>query len=372
MRSIIFSIVLTVLSAYFLAKDGCNYADAADVQQTYLDELQQSCLKTVKSMGGTAREESFIKAIRRGDWECANMIVEDSQDLQATEYRKLVDTEKRLIVDQMDLLKKNILDSRLSPIPSINCPFKWAQSPTEIIISVKFSHKIDAPATLNVVAKNVSLTPDRLVLFASDGKKNFHLDIEFFSDVLPNESSWSMASVGRMSFNIKKADFPTKWTGLTKGNRKLPQMHSWWEMQEKFEAELDKIQMEIIALDSTKTVSENVSKNNADEAVHLKNSIEPVDPSLQVDIQNTTGDDAKSSSTGKVVDSSVSPEEIMKKVGDKKAEDDQRKRLSTLADEARSRKRDIDIQCKRDKALVDVEIASKVANLDGRNVSDEL
>ena len=62
MRSIIFSIVLTVLSAYFLAKGGCNYADAADVQQTYLDELQQSCLKTVKSMC----ENSVHNGIRVG------------------------------------------------------------------------------------------------------------------------------------------------------------------------------------------------------------------------------------------------------------------------------------------------------------------
>ena len=372
MRSIIFSIVLTVFPAYFLSNSGHINVAATNAEQTYFDELQLSCFRTVKSMSGTTREESFTKAIRRGDWECAKKIAENSEDLLAIDYRKLVDAETRLIVDEMNLLKKNILDFGVAPIPSINCPFKWAQSPTEIIISVKFSHKIDAPATLNVVAKNVSLTPDRLILFASDGKKNFHLDIEFFSGVLPNESSWSMASVGRMSFNIRKAGSPTKWTGLTMGNRKLHQMHSWWEMQEKFEAELDKIEKEIVSIDPTKPISANISDNLANSAVNLKNSTGPVEDSLQVDIVNASSDDAKPLPTTQIVEDTVPVEETVRKVGNKKPEDDEKKRLSALADEARSRKRDIDIQCKRDKALVDIEIASKVANLDRETVSNEL
>ena len=35
--------------------------------------------------------------------------------------------------------------------------FQWAQGGNEVFINVKFSHKIDAPATLNVEPTKVSL-----------------------------------------------------------------------------------------------------------------------------------------------------------------------------------------------------------------------
>ena len=65
-------------------------------------------------------------------------------------------------------------------------------------MNVKFSHKIDAPATLNVEATSVNLTTDGLFLQATDGRKLFKLNITFLHEVIPEESVWSMvnASVG--------------------------------------------------------------------------------------------------------------------------------------------------------------------------------
>lgn len=361
--------MLTVLPTFFTSKGSFHYIYAADYAPTSLDEFKQRCLNSLESTGGTVREVSFIESIRRGDWECAKMIVGHSVQLPAIDYRKIIDVETRLIEDQLDNLKKAISSLQVVPVPSINCPFKWAQSPTEIILSVKFSHKIDAPATLNVVAKNVSLTSERLLLLASDGKKNFHLDIEFLGGVVPDQSTWSMASVGRMSFNIKKADNPTKWTGLIKGNRKLPQMHSWWEMQDKFEAELDELEKGIIPkLDSKKEPIKKV-ETVAGMLGNLEDTLESVDTGPQMDDSSIKDTEAGLPTTEKG-QGSVTSEEVKRKVEDRKIEDQHRKKLSALTNEARNRKRDVDIQCKKDKALIDDEIATKLAHLGGQKSSE--
>jgi hypothetical protein len=43
---------------------------------------------------------------------------------------------------------------------------------------VKFAHKLDAPATLNVEAETVNITETDLVLKATDGRKIFNLNVE--------------------------------------------------------------------------------------------------------------------------------------------------------------------------------------------------
>lgn len=349
---------LVLISAFLSIRCGDIHVDASSAQ---FDEEHKICMESSKFMKGLARETSFIEAIRRGQWECARHIVEQSEQLPLVDYKSLIAIEMRSITDQMESLRKGIKD--VNPKPSINCPFKWAQSPTEILLSVKFSHKIDAPATLNVVANNVSISSDSLVMLASDGKKNFQLNIDFHGSVLPEESTWSMASVGRMSFNIKKAQSPSKWTALTKDNKKLPQMHSWWEMQEKFEAELEKL-VEQESLTS-KSSSVPAATTDVEPTKDTTVPVEPVDAELVVD----------ESFTGRI----VSPEEALMKTERKKIEDEYKLNLSSLTDEARRQKKEVDLRAKQEKAVIDTETASKVAILEEeRNriqqlkVSDEL
>lgn len=84
------------------------------------------------------------------------------------------------------------------PVKNIQPAFQWAQSGNDIFINVKFAHKIDAPATLNVEVSNVSMTENKLVLSATDGRKIFTLDLEFLHGINPDESTYSMASVGAL------------------------------------------------------------------------------------------------------------------------------------------------------------------------------
>lgn len=309
-------------------------ADTVKKSQTSFSE--DECAASILSLNKEQKIPSFVESMRRGFWECAKSNVASGQLLPEIDYKGAFDVEERMMLKEMALLKSTI-ESYL-PVPSINCPFKWAQSPTEIMISVKFSHKIDAPATLNVVAKNVTLTSDRLLLLASNGAKNFNLDIEFMGSVVPSESSWSMASVGRMTFTIKKLQSPSKWTSITKDNKKMPQMHFWWEMQEKFSDELDKLEdqgllhkdtvptVPVSALDTPPTANSAEAKSGGDVA----GSITPQEGAVK-----------------------LSPEEISRRADSKQIEDDYKKKSAAVSELARRRKKDIDAKAKQDKGVID-------------------
>jgi hypothetical protein len=169
---------LPVLIIVLLLTLSLNADDAtADIDL----ESESKCISSV-ALSKAIKASSFVAALRRGYWMCGKAIVTSSQLI---DYKGAFDIEQRIILKEIKDLNTHIASSL--PMTSINCPFKWAQSPTEILLSVKFSHKIDAPATLNVVANNVTVLDNRLLLSASDGRKNFNLDIEFMHDVIPSE-----------------------------------------------------------------------------------------------------------------------------------------------------------------------------------------
>ena len=123
--------------------------------------------------------------------------------------------EQRRIVAELAELKSAIESAM--PSASIVPAFQWCQSADQVFISVKFSHKLDAPATLNVEADSVSITDSGLHLAASASKgssKTFKLDLPFFAPIVPDNSSYSMASVGRMSFTLTKEKPNEKWVRI--------------------------------------------------------------------------------------------------------------------------------------------------------------
>jgi hypothetical protein len=191
---------------------------------------------------------TFAEALRAGMWDCAKQISEVAMAAGGSggqDLRNLFDLESRLISKELADLKMHL--ERNIVLADINPAYQWAQSTDELFLSVKFAHKLDTPGTLNVEAKNVTLLEDRLELFATDGRKNFRLAMNFLKDVVPEESSWSMASVGRMSFQIKKKQpvgTPSKWSRLLKDRKRVPNQHFWLAMHEKYAKELDKVREE--------------------------------------------------------------------------------------------------------------------------------
>jgi hypothetical protein len=175
---------------------------------------EEACIKKIIKDHAIIKSTTIAAAMRRGFWKCAAEMVTSAKKVAGTDFRNAFDMEQRSILTEMATLK-SVIESSL-PMATVSPAFQWAQSPTEILLNVKFSHKIDAPATLNVEAKTVNVTDNKLVLQASDGRKMFNLEIDFLYDVVPEESTWSMASVGRMTFTIKKSGPAKRWFRLTK------------------------------------------------------------------------------------------------------------------------------------------------------------
>lgn len=343
MRRLIYTLLLVAIPIFRVFNRISGTVSANSTSELTANNLNDECL-AIASMASmdisNGREKQFAQAVRSGFWVCAKSILASVQISRVADYASTFDVEERVVLNEIASLKSVI--ATLLPVPSINCPFKWAQSSTEIMLSVKFSHKIDAPATLNVVAKNVSLTSDRLVLLASNGAKNFHLDITFLDAVVPAESTWSMASVGRMTFTIKKLQSPSKWSSLTKDNKKLPQMHVWWDIQEKFSTELDKldevpVKSKSIEAESTESL-EKSGKVSADNGDIIAEKAADMNPDLTEKIQRT-------------------PDE-------RRVEEDHRKKVAAIADSAMSRKKLIDQQARKDKDDIDTEMAAQISALE--------
>jgi hypothetical protein len=264
--------------------------------------------------------------------------------------------------------------SLLDPnIPKIPPAFQWAQSSTDVLLNVKFSHKIDAPATLNVEPVNVTITDNYLYLHASDGTKHFGLELNLFSNIIANESTYSMASVGRMTFQLKKQNGPIKWPKLiTKASSsKKYKMHMWIEMQEKYANEVDKLEnakdinsKPVEPKNDQTAIDENVKVDNSNSGSGNNNEATPVnsnsnttinDVAVDVESNTTTTDGPKPDSTS----SGIYNPELKAKIKE-------------LDDERKKKRKEVDVRARAEKETIDKEIASrKQALLQSWNVTSD-
>ena len=129
--------------------------------------------------------------------------------------------------------------------------FQWAQRPDFLYLNVKFSSRIDGPVTcLNVDNEKITFGNEPngngtvgTLLFKGTGRqkpKLFHLNLTFFGAIVPEESSWSFASVGCMSITIAKATPHETWPRLLQSKAKPKNMHAWYDRQQTLDAEVKK------------------------------------------------------------------------------------------------------------------------------------
>ena len=134
------------------------------------------------------------------------------------------------------------------PSAVISPAFEWAQSDTHIFINIKFAHKLDTPATLGVKSKKVDIKGNGIIFEAASATKNkrFRLNLKLAREIVPEESEWSMASVGRATVELKKKWPQTAWMKLLKKGAKTPQnMHTWWAMKEQHNSVVSKLDFSV-------------------------------------------------------------------------------------------------------------------------------
>ena len=188
-------------------------------------------------------EEDVILMLDRGWWDAAKgMLREMRQGGAAVGSMQEVRGAATRIRDQATEIINLMRVGANAEETVVNAAFQWAQRPEFIYLNVKFSSRIDGPVTvLNVDNENVTLTNDTL-LFDAIGRqkpKTFRLNLTFNRAIDPERSSWSFASVGRISFTIAKA-VPETWPRLLLDKKKPKNMYAWYERQTVLDEEVKK------------------------------------------------------------------------------------------------------------------------------------
>ena len=175
---------------------------------------------------------------------------------------------------------------------TVNCAFQWAQHPNFIYLNVKFSGRIDGPVTvLNVDNENVTLTNESFH-FSALGRqkpKTFQLHLQLDRAIVPENSTWAFASVGRISFTLAKAEAGAWPRLLSKNATKPKNMHTWYERQQSLDAQVKREKKEREEREE-KEREEKEKKEKAAEAKAKKAAAPP--PSPPADGGDADGGDA--------------------------------------------------------------------------------
>lgn len=121
---------------------------------------------------------------------------------------------------------------------------QWAQNSSAVFLAVKYATRWSAPGAIEVVDIKVNISSCCFELEGfghhSNIRKRYVADLPLYADLLPNLSTWSAASVGRLTATLQKAQ-DSKWPRLTKGKGKDASKHQigkWLDMQERWDESL--------------------------------------------------------------------------------------------------------------------------------------
>lgn len=130
-------------------------------------QSDEACAGAADSVGSEIATNDVIDAMRRGWWACSEKLAESAAASGSSpDMASVVALEARTITGKMSSLR-SALESALPPSNIITPAFQWAQSPDALFLNVKFSHKLDAPATLGVSVDSVDFTNDTIKLRVS-------------------------------------------------------------------------------------------------------------------------------------------------------------------------------------------------------------
>lgn len=124
----------------------------------------------------------------------------------------------------------------------VHCALQWAQNSTAVFIGVKYAVRWSAPGAIEVSDIQVNISSCCFQLFGqghhSSIRKRYIVDLGLYGDVVPEHSSWSASSVGRLTAMLEKVT-PGKWPRLMKDKGKTRnQVTSWLDMDEHWQKKL--------------------------------------------------------------------------------------------------------------------------------------
>ena len=172
------------------------------VAQASPDEARAAC----------AAATSSAELMRRGWWDAAEAVMraclaEDDGRLAQT-VKTGAEAAKRRIDAVMSQLAAAA--QRRAQQFSLEPAFQWAQSAEAVFVNVKFAHKLDAPACIDLTDLKTGFDDAKISVAALCKGKSFAMELLLFSDIVPANSSFSFTSVGRPPHFLVKRE-RAKW-----------------------------------------------------------------------------------------------------------------------------------------------------------------
>lgn len=154
--------------------------------------------------------------------------------------KEIVPLLRRLISKVRDEQDKilDLANSKMKML-TLSPAFQWAQDLNTVALSIKFSHRIDSPACIDIYDQNVTIDENNITVTCLcrryDGVHKYHLAHELFDTINTTASSYEFQSAGRLYMNLTKLEQPKRWRRLLKDEKEKPSnMRIWWEVHEKY------------------------------------------------------------------------------------------------------------------------------------------
>lgn len=162
----------------------------------------------------------------------------DQNNDYSVEIKRTISTLKQKLDRLTALLNIN------KKIDIVKASFQWAQSPENIFLNIKFSHRWSSPGALKVKDEQVVTEKNRFQFSAlsndpTSSPKKYIVDLTLLHNVIESETKYSFASVGKVVVTLKK-EKKKIWNRLLLSKEKNPSMQIWWDMKEKYDPDIKK------------------------------------------------------------------------------------------------------------------------------------
>ncbi|CAE8675307.1 unnamed protein product [Polarella glacialis] len=219
-------------------KDSAALLQALDsaLSQDEATALLAPHMDNLQSLGQQVME----KVVLRQWWDLARDIVAKSHK-QQVDLSFAVRSAVRSLKEEADELLRT-LNPKYGLAQQVTPAFQWAQNDTSIFLTIKYTVRWNAPGALEVTEPSVNMSGNFFNFSGlgkhSNNKYRYFLSLDLFDNIKADVSTWSSASVGRLSVTLRKR-WARKWPRLLwEKKAKIANMHVWMEMQEKLDSTL--------------------------------------------------------------------------------------------------------------------------------------
>eukprot|EP00968_Pinguiococcus_pyrenoidosus_P018681 scaffold1954_cov268-Pinguiococcus_pyrenoidosus.AAC.118 len=134
----------------------CRAVDDALLTALSSPETDETQCKELVQNAPKLKGKHLRATMQRSWWDCSLTVVELGTAQGVHDLEAEYNLASRTLKKQLGSLKTAIEGAKTTQV--VNPAFEWAQSPNEVFLNVKFAHKLDAPATLDVKVQNVTIT----------------------------------------------------------------------------------------------------------------------------------------------------------------------------------------------------------------------